>query len=124
MTLRPEGETRSEWSGSRDEGLKTVSFSALAWEVLSSRVLGQWRKRGRGSRGCWALGRRKEPWVVRKASCKRQTTGSLDYAKDLDGKRHERMEGLEPSPKGLCLKLGKENTCSGRKQVVWSNQGG
>lgn len=85
---------------------------------------GQWRKHGRGSRVCWALGRRKEPWVVRKASCKRQMTGSLVYAKDLDGKRHERVEGLELFPKGTCLELGKHNTYSRRKELVWSNQGG
>lgn len=83
----------------------------------------KWRKHGRGSRVCWALGGRKEPWGVRKASCKRRMTGSLVYAKDLDGKRHERVEGLELFTKGSCSELGKQNTCSRRKQLLWSNQG-
>ena len=55
--------------------------------------------------------------MVRNASCKRRMTGSLVYAKDLDGKRHERVEGLELFPKGACLELGKHNTYSRRKEL-------
>ena len=52
MIPRPEGETRSEWSASQEEALKTVSFSALAWEVLSSS--GGNMAEGQGSVGLWA----------------------------------------------------------------------
>lgn len=76
---------------------------------------------GQGSVGLWAgekaLGGQ-ESFLQEK-----RMTGSLVYAKDLDGKRHERVEGLELFPKGHVWNWGNTIHYSRRRASVVKSGG-